>query len=45
VEKAIGFEESRLAGEPIYLINSFLDQNDLGICFIGTAPGARFSPP
>src|SRR5208337_938741 len=32
VEKAMGFEESRLAGELLYLVKSYLDQNDLGIC-------------
>src|SRR5580692_2020147 len=32
VEKAMGFEESRLAGELLYRVISYLDQNDLGIC-------------
>jgi Uma2 family endonuclease len=32
VEKAIGFEEARLALRLGCLISSYLDQNDLGIC-------------
>ena len=32
VEKAMGFEEARLAARLIYLVNSYLDENDLGIC-------------
>ena len=32
VEKAMGFEESRLAAELIHLVKSFLDKHDLGIC-------------
>jgi Uma2 family endonuclease len=32
VEKAVGFEESRLAGRLISLINWYLEKNDLGIC-------------
>jgi Uma2 family endonuclease len=32
VEKAMGFEEARLAGRLIYLVNSYLEQTDLGIC-------------
>src|SRR5262245_47904885 len=32
VEKARGFEESRLGGELLYLIRSYLERNDLGIC-------------
>jgi Uma2 family endonuclease len=32
VEKATGFEEARLAGRLIYLVNAYLEQNDLGIC-------------
>src|SRR5271155_3085907 len=29
VEKAMGFEESRLAGRLLYLVSSYLDKNDL----------------
>jgi len=32
VEKAVGFEEARLALRLGHLISSYLDQNDLGIC-------------
>jgi Uma2 family endonuclease len=32
VEKAMGFEESRLATELAHLIKLYLDKNDLGIC-------------
>ena len=32
VEKAVGFEEARLAIELAYLIKCYLDENDLGIC-------------
>ena len=28
----MGFEEARLAGRLVYLVNSYLEQNDLGIC-------------
>jgi Uma2 family endonuclease len=35
VEKAIGFEESRLAGKLLHLVSSYLDENDLGICVGG----------
>ncbi len=43
VEKAMGFEESRLAGQLLYLINSYLAQNDLGIC-VGADGTIRFAP-
>ena len=43
VEKATGFEESQLAGQLLYLINSYLDQNDLGIC-VGADGTIRFAP-
>jgi Uma2 family endonuclease len=43
VEKAVGFEESRLAGQLIHLVNSYLDQNDLGIC-VGEAGMMRIAP-
>jgi Uma2 family endonuclease len=32
VEKAMGFEEARLAARLVYLVNLYLEQNDLGIC-------------
>jgi Uma2 family endonuclease len=32
VEKAMGFEESRLAGRLMYLVSAYLEQNDHGIC-------------
>jgi Uma2 family endonuclease len=32
VEKAVGFDESRVTIEVAHLIKSYLDQNDLGIC-------------
>jgi Uma2 family endonuclease len=34
VEKAMGFEEARLAARLIYLVNSYLDENDLGLCVV-----------
>ena len=43
VEKAIGFEESRVAIELSYLIMSYLDQNDLGIC-VGADGMMRIAP-
>jgi Uma2 family endonuclease len=43
VEKAVGFEESRLAVRLGYLISSYLDQNDLGIC-VGEAGMMRIAP-
>src|SRR5271165_2906597 len=43
VEKAMGFEESRLAGELLYLVKSYLDQNDLGIC-VGADGMMRIAP-
>src|SRR4051812_10719528 len=43
VEKAMGFEESRVAGELLYLVKSYLDQNDLGIC-VGADGMMRIAP-
>jgi Uma2 family endonuclease len=43
VEKAMGFEESRLAMCLGHLINSYLDQHDLGIC-IGADGMMRIAP-
>jgi Uma2 family endonuclease len=43
VEKAIGFEESRLAGGLVYLIMSNLDKNDLGVC-VGADGMMRIAP-
>jgi Uma2 family endonuclease len=43
VEKAIGFQESRPAGELSYRVMSYLDQNDLGIC-VGADGMMRIAP-
>jgi hypothetical protein len=43
VEKAVGFEESRLAGELMYLVKAYLRQNDLGIA-VGEAGMMRIAP-
>jgi Uma2 family endonuclease len=43
VEKAMGFEESRLAAEHAYLVMSYLDQHDLGIC-VGADGMMRIAP-
>ncbi len=43
VEKAIGFEESRLAIELAFLIKSYLAQHDLGIC-VGADGMMRIAP-
>jgi Uma2 family endonuclease len=43
VEKAMGFEESRLAVELAHLIKSYLDKNDLGIC-VGADGMMRIAP-
>ncbi len=43
VEKAVGFEEARLALRLGYLISSYLDQNDLGIC-VGANGMIRIAP-
>jgi Uma2 family endonuclease len=43
VEKAMGFEESRLAGELLYYVRSYLAQNDLGIC-VGADGMMRIAP-
>ena len=43
VEKAMGFEESRLAAELIHLVKSYLDRNDLGIC-VGADGMMRIAP-
>ena len=43
VEKTMGFEESRLAAELIYLVKSYLAQNDLGVC-VGADGMMRIAP-
>jgi Uma2 family endonuclease len=43
VEKAMGFEESRLAAELIYLVKSFLAHHDLGVC-VGADGMMRIAP-
>jgi hypothetical protein len=43
VEKAVGFEEARLAMRLGHLISSYLDQNDLGIC-VGADGMMRIAP-
>jgi Uma2 family endonuclease len=43
VEKAMGFEEARLAGRLIYLVSAYLEQNDLGIC-VGADGMMRIAP-
>jgi Uma2 family endonuclease len=43
VEKAIGFEESRVAVELLHRVRSYLDQNDLGIC-VGADGMMRIAP-
>ena len=43
VEKAMGFEESRLAGRLISLVNWYLEQHDLGIC-VGADGMMRIAP-
>jgi Uma2 family endonuclease len=43
VEKAVGFEEARLATRLGHLVSSFLDQNDLGIC-VGADGMMRIAP-
>jgi hypothetical protein len=43
VEKAAGFEESRLAGELMYLVKAYLRQNDLGRA-VGEAGMMRIAP-
>jgi Uma2 family endonuclease len=43
VEKAMGFDESRLAIELSHRIKSFLDRNDLGIC-VGADGMMRIAP-
>ena len=43
VEKAMGFEESRLAAKLLHLVSSYLDQNDLGIC-VGADGMMRIAP-
>ena len=39
----MGFEEARLAGRLVYLVNSHLEQNDLGIC-VGADGMMRIAP-
>jgi Uma2 family endonuclease len=43
VEKAMGFEEARLAARLIYLVNLHLEQHDLGIC-VGADGMMRIAP-
>ncbi len=43
VEKAVGFEEARVALRLGHLISSYLDQNDLGIC-VGADGMMRIAP-
>ena len=43
VEKTAGFEESRLAGRLIQLVNTYLDDNDLGVC-VGADGMMRLAP-
>jgi Uma2 family endonuclease len=43
VEKAVGFEEARLAARLVHLVNSYLDKNDLGVC-IGANGMMRIAP-
>jgi Uma2 family endonuclease len=43
VEKAMGFEEARLASELAHLVKSYLDRNDLGIC-VGADGMMRIAP-
>ncbi|MGO9466557.1 MAG: Uma2 family endonuclease [Isosphaeraceae bacterium] len=43
VEKAMGFDESRLAVKLSHLVQSYLDQHDLGIC-IGADGMMRIAP-
>jgi Uma2 family endonuclease len=43
VEKAMGFEEARLAAELIHLVKIYLDQHDLGIC-VGADGMMRIAP-
>jgi Uma2 family endonuclease len=43
VEKAVGFEEARLALRLGHLISSYLDKNDLGIC-VGADGMMRIAP-
>jgi Uma2 family endonuclease len=43
VEKAVGFEEARVAIELAYLVKCYLDKFDLGIC-VGAAGMMRIAP-
>ena len=43
VEKAVGFDEARLAARLVFLINYYLEQADLGICS-GTDGMMRIAP-
>jgi Uma2 family endonuclease len=43
VEKAMGFDESRIALELAHLIKAYLDRNDLGIC-VGADGMMRIAP-
>ncbi len=43
VEKAMGFEESRLAGRLLYFVNAYLEKHDLGVC-VGADGMMRIAP-
>jgi Uma2 family endonuclease len=43
VEKAMGFEEARVAARLVYLIEAYLDEHDLGIC-VGADGMMRIAP-
>jgi Uma2 family endonuclease len=43
VEKAMGFDEARIATQLAYLINAYLDEDDLGIC-VGADGMMRIAP-
>ena len=43
VEKAVGFEEARLAARLVHLVKSYLDKNDLGVC-VGADGMMRIAP-
>ncbi len=43
VEKAMGFEESRVAARLLALVGPYVDQNDLGIC-VGADGTMRIAP-
>ncbi len=43
VEKAVGFDEARVAARLVYLISAFLEHNDLGLC-VGADGMMRIAP-